>query len=362
MGEIKENVAVVLGSNIHWAPYFYRYEKILEDKGKAVDLIIWNREHISETVSANTNLIEYLVRDKSDNKNPLKVFKFIDFTRFVCNVLTRRSYDKVIFLGTHGCAPVFGAMFLKKHFYKRYWIDIRDYQYEWFKPFYLLERISINNSYKTILSSAGYKRFLPQYDYGYMHNVDPNMDSVKKRFSHKKSSKIRISFIGNVRYFNECVKVVNVFANDFRFELRFCGAGSERIASYCLANGIENVFCKGRFEPDETVNFYNETDIINNVYGNDSLGLTTALSNKLYYGIALNLPILVCRDTYMEEITKKYGFGIVFENKKCFADELYSWYQKFIINDNEGNFKQAWEDIQKDENKVNLFFEEFLRI
>ena len=42
----KKKIAIVLGSNIHWAPYYYKYEQFLTKNGYDFDLIIWNRENI----------------------------------------------------------------------------------------------------------------------------------------------------------------------------------------------------------------------------------------------------------------------------------------------------------------------------
>ena len=48
-----QKVAVILGSNIHWSPYYLRYEKQLNALGQPFDLIIWNREGLAEDVKAN---------------------------------------------------------------------------------------------------------------------------------------------------------------------------------------------------------------------------------------------------------------------------------------------------------------------
>ena len=348
------DVAIVLGSNIHWAPYYYKYEKLLKEQGKKFDLIIWNREGINEDNGA-CKVISFNVKDVSNNKNPFKVFKFILFTRFVCRTLKKERYKKVIFLGTHGCAPIFGAYFLKTKYFKRYWLDIRDYQYEWFTPFFYLEKLAIKNSYNTAISSVGYKRFLPTYNYINVHNVDPNMDNVIKQYKKKDDNRIRISFIGNVRYLEECIKVVNVFKNDTRFLLQFFGSGSEKIEKYCHENNIKNTRFHGRFKLCETVHFYNITDIVNNVYGNDSIGLTTALSNKLYYCLSLKIPILVSEGTYTEEFSKKYGFGFVFRNEKNYPDQLYYEYTSKLQKPEYG---EAWKTVLQEEH---IFYEEFIK-
>lgn len=357
-----KKIAIILGSNIHWAPYYYKYEKLLIENNIDFDLIIWNRENIIEDCKAS-KIIEYKIKDKSDNKNPFKIFKFISFTGFIKKVIKKEKYTNLIFLGTHGCAPVFLAHYLKKNFNKLYWLDIRDYQYEWFRPFYILEKIAIENSYLTTISSKGYEKFLPKnYKYYYMHNIDPNMDDFVKKYKKElnNNSPIRISFIGNVRYIDENIKILNIFGNDRRFLLQYFGSGSEKIKNYCEETNIKNIVVSGRFKSSETLGFYEKTDIINNVYGNDKIGLTTALSNKLYYAVCFKLPILVCKNTYMEELTTKYDFGFVFDDKKNYPDELYKQYNNFIESKNK-KIDKLWEEITKDEKEVVSKLKSFIK-
>lgn len=361
----KSNIAIVLGSNIHWAPYYYRYEKILKDNNVKFDLIIWNRENITENTEAN-NLIEFKMKDKSDNKNPFKIIKFVAFSEFVKKTLKKNNYNKIIFLGTHGCAPIFLSKFLFEKYNQKYWLDIRDYQYEWFKPFFDFEKKSIENSFATAISSKGYEEFLPKSKYYYMHNVDPDIDCLIKKYNKQedKKNRIRISFIGNVRYYEENIKLIKLFANDDRFILQYFGAGSENIKLYCEKNKINNVEFFGKFKKEDTVKFYNQTDIINNIYGNDSIGLTTALSNKLYYAVALKIPILVCDNTYMKEITNKYNFGITFKNEKDFPDNLYMKYNDGLAKEKnkQPQYEKLWEIIQQDEKHTYNKLNEFLQI
>ncbi len=323
------NVLIVLGSNIHWAPYYYRYEKEFNNLKIEFDLLIWNREGISEKTNAKSRY-EFKWKDKSDNGNPLKVLKFVFFCRFVKRVIKLNKYNKIIFLGTHGCAPVFLSKFLKKKYSKKYWIDIRDYTYEWFKLFYGFEKISILNSHTTVISSPEYTAFLPKHNFFIMHNIDPNIEMFEQRFSHKEDpdSKIRISFIGNVRYYEQNKKLLSLLKNDNRFVVQFFGNGSETLKDFCKKNNILNVDFYGKFNQLDTIKFYEKTDIINNVYGNDNLNLKIALSNKLYYAVFFKIPVLVSDNTYMERLIHEYGIGFSFNDDDIFADELYKWYNK----------------------------------
>ena len=353
-------IALILGSNIHWAPYYYRYEKILTSHGISFDLLIWNREGIKEC--SKGKLIEFKKRDITDNKDPKKFISFLQFSHFVKKCIQKNGYSKLIFLGTHACAPVLLHTFLQKNYKEMYWLDIRDRVYEDYRFYYKMEVDSIANSYTTVISSKGYEQFLPPHDYYYMHNIDPEMDKVVTEYKREpEDGVIRISFIGNVRYYDENVRILNVFANKKRFVLQYFGAGSERLKEYCERNKISNVRFHGRFSPEETVGFYNCTDIVNNAYGNSRLGLRTALSNKLYYSLKLHLPILVSSNTYMETFCRKYGLGFTFNDDPCFPDHLYEEYMTFINRkDIIGMYDAAWNSVIAEDSRAVKRLDRFL--
>jgi len=355
-----KKVAIILGSNIHWAPYYYRYEKLLIEAGIPFDLIYWNREGITEESKAN--LISFMIPDVSNNKNPLKIWKFVAFSRFVQKTIRKNRYDKLIFLGTHGCAVSFCAGYLAKYYRNKMWIDIRDDQYEWFPPFYWGEKKSIEASYATAISSYAYTNFLPKHDYLYMHNIDPNAEQMVKEFAHEPDpeGKIRISFIGNVRYYEQNKKILKYLGNDLRFKLQYYGKGSEVLEQYCKEKDITNVDFCGAFAQKDTLSFYNKTDIINNVYGNDTLNLQTALSNKLYYSLLLKMPILVSPDTLMEQLTKQHNIGIAFEETESVGDQVINWFRGIIMDGTVSDYDTLWRKVQVEDSECIAKLRQFI--
>lgn len=349
-------LAVVLGCNIHWTPYYYLYERLIKSKSINFDLIIWNRENLVE--KSLGRVIPFNLKDQSCDNNPRKVYKFFLFANFVKKIVEKNKYDKIVFLGLQGCALPLNAFYFSKNYKNMYWIDVRDYHYEWFKPYYMLEKYAIHNAKRVSISSEGFKSFLPKEDYIHVHNVDPDIEMVCRKYLKKANSKIRISFIGNVRYLEENKKLVDVFANDKRFILQFIGNGSELIGNYCKTKGIENIVIIPKFPREKTIDYYNETDIINNIYGNKTLETKTALSNKLYYSIFLKIPIIVSEGTYMSRFCSRYGFGISFKDNKNFKNELYEWYLK--INKNKEIYEKAQQLVSEENETFEKHFVSFL--
>lgn len=81
---MSEKIALVVGTNTHWAPFYFRYEQILNENNIKYDLILWNRENIEENVKA-TNVFECKLVDKPNNKDAKKIWKFFVFGHFVKN-------------------------------------------------------------------------------------------------------------------------------------------------------------------------------------------------------------------------------------------------------------------------------------
>lgn len=350
-------IALVLACNTHWAPYMYRYINELKESGKEFILIYWDRENLKENLSFESKV--FSVPDAIGKRGLKKPLYFFRFSRFIKNELKKEKYEKVIFLGTYACVPALISNFLAKQYKGKYWIDIRDLTYEKNKIFYNLEKRAILHSFKTVVSSRGFEKFLPDYEYGHIHNIDTNIEKMAEKMHRTENDRIRISYIGNVGFYSECIKFIDVLANDSRFILGFYGAGSDELKKYCEDKNITNVAFAGRFEREKTVEFYCITDIIYNNYGNQGVNLETALSNKLYYAIRLGFPILVSQNTYMETICKEYKFGFTVQYTDDLADRLYEWYIKNASNILYNS--ELWKSIVDEDQKALSDFKAFIR-
>lgn len=352
-------ICLILPCNLYVIPYFNVYEDMLEKANLDYDLILWNRSLIKE--NCNGEIISYDKKDVANDKNPKKVFKYLGFYRFVKQTIKKNEYNKIVFLDTSACTVVLLAGFMRKKFKNRYWIDIRDYSFENIAIYKKLLKKAIDSAYCVDISSRGFLDFLPTLDNYYVtHNIDFETIKKVKKLPHVKSSEIRISFIGNVRYYELNKKLLLAFKNDPRFCVQFFGTGSEVLEEFCLENNIKNVKFKGRFPYEDTPYLYQITDIINNVYGNTTMEVTTALSNKLYYSIYLDKPILVSSNTYMSKFVTHYNLGYEIDyNNVNLADDLYDWYLSFKEKDSSKR-NQAISYVEKDFDDYQKRFNNFL--
>mgnify|MGYP000915196075 FL=1 len=342
----KKNICFISLGNLYLCPYIFKYISLLDDDFD-YDVIYWNRHAEKEDIGAkNTFSFEYQM---NDNESKIKKIKgYLKFKKYILKILKKRHYDSIVLLQTS--VGILLRSFLKKEYKEKYIVDIRDYTLEKKLIFYLLLKDLINNSAYTVISSRGYENFLPKHDYILVHNdtfIDKEIiEKFKKRKKNKE--KIIISYIGLIRFNEQNKKNILKFKNDDRFLLKFIGTNALELKQFCDINNIENVELIDKFPPSKTLDYYYETDIIYNLYGNNTPLLDYALSNKLYYAAKLNIPILVCPNTYMEKVVLEYGLGYVFDsNNVNECDNLFNYYKNInwdIFSKNCNNFLEKVEN------------------
>ena len=138
----------------------------------------------------------------------------------------------------------------------------------------------------------------------------PNIPDTKvfKNFKRKQSPPFTIGFIGVIRYENEIKMLidaaekakVNVFiaGNSFTDEIKRYSDGKDFVTYYGAYNYKEEISM-----------LYSRIDCIYAVYDTKKKNVRLALPNRLYEAIYLELPIIVSKDTYLEEVVKRLNVG-----------------------------------------------------
>jgi len=342
-------IAIISLDNIYATPYIHGYLKNL--KKCIVDVIYWNKNNVNEDSLDVNHMIEF----KSKNKN--KIYNYVKYTIFLNKLLKIKKYDKLILL--HGPLNIMINRRLKD--YKdRYIIDIRDYTYEKYFFYNHIQNKNIKNSYETVISSRGYESFLPKKNYVLMHNIFygyKNKDKGKFiKDNGKNKSNFIITQVGTIRFYDEIHRLLNSFKDDDRFWFQYIGKGAEKINK----NYNQNISTEGFFKPEKTLNKYSEADAINNIYGNKTLSVKYALSNKLYIAALLKIPIIVSSETYMEEVIRKYKLGFVLdiENKES-KDALNMYLENYDRNELINSCDEFLKDVNKDIDKFNQILFKF---
>ncbi|WDU82055.1 hypothetical protein [Caloramator sp. Dgby_cultured_2] len=217
----------------------------------------------------------------------------------------------------------------------------------------MIQKRLVNNSLINIISSKGYEEFLPKGEYFVTHNIPYNNYTSYRQYKNSNSPVIFISYIGLIRFMEQNKRILLFFKNDKRFHLNFIGTNAMQLKDFCDNNEIHNVTLIDTFDSNETLNFYKNTDLIMNLYGNNTPLLKYALSNKLYYSACLYKPILVCEGTYMEKVINKYGIGFTLKMKsEEEKDALFKYITELDRNKLIHNCEMFMSDVYKDMSKL----------
>ncbi len=345
-----DKVCIIFPGNIFTTPFLKRYTDVLENAQVKYDYVYWNVMKIEERSGAcNSYVLDYKITPLD---HPIRKFLgYYKFFHLASRVIKKNNYKRIICLTS--VPAVMLCNILVKKYRGRYIVDIRDYYMERKKLFYLREKRAIENSGISVISSPGYKVFLPKYDYCIAHNVNWLSANELSIFAdiHKGSKKtLQLSYVGNMRFIDSDKKLLSFFANDERFHINMCGRGYSALRKFCNDNEIANVTIVDWFPPEKTLYYYQNADMILNLYGNGSPTVDYALSNKLYYATQLHKPIIVCPDTYMEEIADRYGVGFTFDyNDELIKDKLYEYYNTLSWNTFNSGCEKFLADIRIDD-------------
>lgn len=312
--------------NISRVPYLSRY---IQYFGDDYDVIYWNRSGIDEQVSAKRVFsYRHSLVNNTLGFSLEKIQGYCGFRKFATRQIGAQEYDLIVALTTN-VGVLLGSV-LQKDYLGRYIVDVRDYWHDYNKYYRYLERKLLKNALQVVVSSPAYGSFIPCDSYIIMHNMpylEPENKAVFRARPLRDEGPIRVVCVGAAKNMENDKRVIQQFANDNRFTLTFIGQGYDELDGYCSEISANNIKVEGYFKPSETLDKYQNADMVLSMYGNHTPYYDYALSNKLYFAAQLGLPIIVSSDTYMAEIVSKYHFGIPFDveaSNQC--DRVYDYY------------------------------------
>jgi hypothetical protein len=315
-------VCLIGATNLYGMPYMRYYRNILDRLNITYDIVYWDRAGLEEETGAN--IFSY----KKPIKNlPNKIKSLIGYKYFIEKVICDNHYDRIIVMTTMPAVLIANKLIIK--YRGNYVVDIRDYTFEHIVPYYNRIRRLTRNSALNVISSPEFKTFLPSAKYLNCHNISFPVDGDRNIRKNKPRNmrKIRISYIGGISYYDQLKAFLVSIGNDERFEMNFFGDGldSDKIQKFCKSNNFNNVRFYGRYAPVEKESFYGQTDIIYNIYGNNTTVTKYALSNKLYDSAWYYVPILVSPYTAMEQYSNGFGITVNLEEPGI-GDKIASCY------------------------------------
>ncbi|MFC0187174.1 capsular biosynthesis protein [Fictibacillus aquaticus] len=351
-----KKIAILSAVNIKHMSLISLYtEKLIKDK-ITFDIIYMDKYGEEEEFSGNEKYVFKNIINSKDTKLK-KIIKYFRFKKFAINIIEKNNYDFIIVW--NDIAIFMFATYLAKYWKGKYCLNVRDYCGQ--KNPFIFKRFKhvISNSAFTTISSDGYRSFLPSYNYLQVHSLNKEiLSKIKPRELFQKDIPIRISFVGNIRFMDINKKILDVFKNDKRFKVQFYGTNANILKKYAQENDIKNTDFHDSFQIAQTSQFIQNTDLVNNLYGNENVGLDYALSIKLYHGIYYRTPILVFAKTHMEKIISKYNIGYVVSDIDIdLPNRIYNWYQSLDFI----KFNESCEKLLNEIEENNLEFENYYR-
>lgn len=314
-------------------PYGELYREVLEKNGIDYRVVYWNRDKNGENSFFEKEIYFNLKCANGGNKLK-KIVKMLKYALFIRGKLKNNDYDKAIILTTVPGIFTFDILLLK---YKdKYIYDIRDFTNENNILYYFLEKKIIQNSFQTVISSPGFKYFLPkEYTYKIAHNISNESDKIECNKEIFKNDKVVIGFVGNIRYEEENTQLIKGLNGYNKFSFEFWGKINKDFSKEKILKENPEILFHGPYTNVDKPFIYENIDFINAIYGNETLEVTTALPNRLYDALIFKKPILTSKGTYLGEIVEKNNIGIAVD---FLNDDLYDVISNYIHKFNEVEF------------------------
>ena len=314
------------------APYLKYYIDACKEKKVDYDLFLWNRNQTGGLIK-NGNIYTMNSICPFGGSKLKKIIPMLQYRNALLRIIKENQYTHLVLINT--LAPVMISNYVLKHYNQKYILDIRDYTYEKIKQYKNIESKLIEHSYFTTISSRGFLKFItPNNKIIVNHNIS-NLDKIENTVTLNKNEKIVIGFVGSVRY-SEVNKVLIETVNDSsQYALEYVGSEVQgcNLDEFCRENNIKNVVFRGQFLNNQKPEIYKNIDMINSLYGDFSLEVTTAIPNRYYDALIFKKPIITSKGTYLGELVEKNSVGISIDiEKENFSSILSDFLEKFDID------------------------------
>ena len=223
----------------------------------------------------------------------------------------------------------------------------------------------MKKAYTTVISSKGFLKWLPyKKNYNIIHNMPVNYEvNINKRLKNSDYSKINIAYVGMVDYFHQNSALADKLCDSQRYSLQYSGVVAERckIKEYVEGKKYTNIQFTGPFSNNEKFKLYIDADMINAIYGNDSLIVTTALPNKLYDALIYRIPIIASKGTFLGEIIEEHKIGIAVDIEgDSLLNQLDEYWSKFNYNTFEKECDLFLDEILSEQNETRKKIKAFM--
>lgn len=342
-------IGLLLPLNISLAPYLKIYTDILDRLGMHYDVIYPNKLGYNEPAAH-----VFDVQTEHDGSKLSKLIYYWRFSRFLLRTLRQEKYDKLIVFGPQ--IAIFIARYLEKNYAGRFILDYRDLSIE--QRFKRIYNHLLNYSAANVISSPGFKEFLPKRDdYILSHNFDVRIlrnaiEDVRTEPYQLtiEDDKINVMNIGGIRHYEQNRDIIHALANNPRFTVTFAGSGFgvPPLQAYVKKNQVQNTVFTGHYDKKDEPSIIAHATFIN-IYYSLAPRNRTALSNRFYNSIMYRKPMITTHGTEHGKYAEEYHIGLAVKDVSNLAADLEKFCQQF-----------NWQDYEQQRSKLlNSFLEDY---
>lgn len=337
-----KKILIVCTSSRQYSPYIEFYVSICLDNNLDFILVTKEKEgYISDSPYHKPFILT------NDMLAKHSIIRTLIWHKYIRQIIKKEGCNKLIVLTTRTAVILSPVLFISKC---KYIFDIRDYTNEHKKWWRILEKIIIEKAEMTVVSSAGFLYWIPCHkNIRITHNM-PSSFSLKPNARLKTSDLciVKIGYVGLVDYYEQNKNLLIKLSKCKRYKFKYSGTVTERckLKEFVENNNFTQVQFTGSFSNTEKPELYNDVDMINAIYGNDSLIVTTALPNKLYDALIYKIPIIASKGTYLGKIVEANHIGIAVDVVNDDVQALMdNYWDNFVYDEFEKNCTRFLNDV-----------------
>ncbi len=341
-------IGLLLPLNISLAPYLKIYTTVLDQ----LDNVEYDIVYCDKRGNKEPAKHRFPIKTKDKVSKLQKLSYYLLYSRFLLRVLKKEKYDKLIVFGPQ--IAVFIQPYLCKHYKNKFIMDYRDLSID--RIFKKRYRKIVDASAYNVISSPGFKEYLPEKDYILSHNFDINI--VEKAIEDKRTDayqltkfdgKYNVMNIGGIRHVEQNTQVIKALANDSSFTVTFAGwgFGVPALQKYVSSNNINNVVFTGLYDKKDEPDIISQATLLN-IYYSLEPGTRTAISNRFYNSLIYRKPMITTIGTIQGKYAAEYGVGIAIENTDNLANDIKEYDRNFNSEEYEQKRLQLLKSFKDD--------------
>nr|WP_285855708.1 glycosyltransferase family 4 protein [Paenibacillus camelliae] len=296
--------------------------------GYHVEILAWDRndkykisESVIELEDGNAKIYRFGIPatyggGMKKNFRPLLYFQYCIYNWLLKNI---HRFDII-----HACDfdTAFTAQMLAKKYKKKFVYDIFDYYVHSFKVPKLIKNFIefldhrvINNSDATLICSEKRKEQIAGSNPKRLiviHNTPKCIIDKKVKLNLNKS-KIKIVYVGILADGRFVREIADFVKRNSEYEFHIGGFGQLEEHFKLLSEDYENIYYYGKLRYDETLTLENSCDIITAIYNPEVPNHYYAAPNKFYEALMLGKPLIMAKNTGMDDIVVVNDIGEVIE-------------------------------------------------